>query len=105
MSKQNLATVSLDWLTANQGGRKRPIGTADYAATAYFTEENEQLFSVILRFPAKIECGLRLPTRTDVAAMDFLVTDRVAPQLEEGMRFHVTEGGRVVANGEILAVL
>jgi len=101
---KNFATVSLSWLKAEQGGRKRPIGTADYAATAYFTEENIQLFSIILHFPAKIESGLRLPTRIDIAEMNFLISNRVAPQLKEGMRFHVTEGGRVVANGEVLSV-
>ncbi|PZU97970.1 MAG: hypothetical protein DCE90_05615 [Pseudanabaena sp.] len=101
---KNFATVSLSWLRAEQGGRKRPIGTADYAATAYFTEENVQLFSIILHFPAKIEGGLKLPTRTDIAEMNFLISDCVAPQLKEGMRFHVTEGGRVVADGEVLSV-
>jgi len=103
LRSKTFAKVALNWLTAEQGGRKRPIGSADYAATAYFTEENVQLFSIILYFPAKLEAGLRIPTRTDIAEMDFLVSDRVAPQLKEGMRFHVTEGGRVVANGEVLS--
>lgn len=101
---KNFATVSLNWLTAEQGGRKRPVGNADYAATAYFTEENIQLFSIILHFPAKTENGLRIPTRTDIAEMNFLISDRVAPQLKQGKKFHVTEGGRVVANAEVLSI-
>ncbi len=101
---KNFATVSLNWLPAEQGGRKRPIGNADYAATAYFTEENMQLFSIILHFPAKTENGLRIPTRTDIAEMNFLISDRAAPQLKQSMRFHVTEGGRVVANAEVLSI-
>ncbi len=101
---KNFATVSLSWLTAEQGGRKRPVGNADYAATAYFTEKNTQLFSIILHFPAKVENGLRLPTRTDIAEMNFLIPDLVAPRLKQGMKFHVTEGGRVVADAEVLSV-
>jgi len=105
LRSKTFAKVALNWLTTEQGGRKRPIGSADYAATAYFTEENVQLFSIILYFPAKLEAGLRIPTRTDIAEMDFLVSELVAPQLKEGMRFHVTEGGRVVAKGEVLSVV
>jgi hypothetical protein len=67
-------------------------------------KKNIQLFSIILHFPVKIENGLRLPTRTDIAEMNFLVSDRVAPQLKQGMKFHVTEGGRVVANAEVLSI-
>lgn len=98
------ASVALSWLTAEQGGRKRSVGTADYAATAYFTEENVQLFSIILHFPSKIEGGLRIPTRIDIAEMNFLIPDLVAPQLEQGMKFHVTEGGKVVANAKVLSI-
>jgi len=101
---KNFATVSLSWLTSEQGGRKRPVGSADYAATAYFTKENVQLFSIILHFPAKIENGLKLPTRTDIAEMNFLISDRIAPHLKQGMKFYITEGGRVVANAEVLSV-
>jgi hypothetical protein len=103
MSKQHLGViVALDWLAADQGGRKRPIGTADYAATISFSKEDEQLFSIVLHFPSKIENDLKVPTRTDIAQATFLMPDLVAAKIEQGSKFRVTEGGRVVANAEVL---
>ena len=103
MSKQNLAViVALDWLAADQGGRKRPVSNADYAATASFSEENMQLFSIVLHFPSTIENDLKVPTRTDIAQATFLVPDLVAAKIEQGAKFQVTEGDRVVANAEVL---
>jgi translation elongation factor EF-Tu-like GTPase len=98
------ATVELNWLSAAQGGRKRAIGTTNYAATAYFAEVNKQLFSIILHFPAKVDNGVKIPAQTDRAVMNFLAPDLVEPLLKKGEQFHVTEGSRVVAEGKILSV-
>jgi translation elongation factor EF-Tu-like GTPase len=99
------ATVELSWLSAAQGGRKRAVTTSDYAATAYFAEGNKQLFSIILHFPTKLESGVEIPIQTEHAVMNFLAPELVRSQLKKDIRFYVTEGSRVVAEGNVLSVL
>ncbi len=98
------AEVKLNWLTAEQGGRKRAISMVDYAATAYFTDGDRRLFSIILHFLTKLEGGVKTPTQIDRATIEFLAPELVAESLAEGIQFCVTEGARVVAKGEILSV-
>ena len=61
MSNKLMVKVALMWRSAEQGGRKRPISTADYAATAYFVDGERQLFSVILHFPSTLQNGIKTP--------------------------------------------
>jgi hypothetical protein len=96
-----MVKVALMWRSAEQGGRKRPISTADYAATAYFVDGERQLFSVILHFPSTLQNGIKTPQLLDRADMDILVPDVVKGKLREGAGFYVTEGARVVADGNI----
>ena len=98
------AEVKLNWLTAEQGGRKRPISMVDYGATAYFEDGDRRLFSIILHFLTKLEGGVKTPTQIDHATMEFLSPELVAESLAEGIEFCVTEGVKVVAKGEILSV-
>ncbi len=98
-------SVELSWLSSEQGGRKRAIRTADYAATAYFNDGNMQQFSIILHFPAKVEGDVKVPARTDCAKMSFLAPEVVSSRIKKGIDFFVTEGARVVAKGTVLKVL
>jgi translation elongation factor EF-Tu-like GTPase len=98
------AEVKLNWLTADQGGRKRPIAMVDYAATAYFADGDRQLFSIILHFLTKLEGGVKTPTQIDRATMEFLAPELVAESLADGIQFCITEGAKVVAKGEVLSV-
>jgi hypothetical protein len=98
------ATVSLNWRSAEQGGRKRTIAAPDYAATVYFADGDKHLFSVVLHFPTKLQDDIKIPARLDRADMDFLVPSVVVSRLEKGIKFNVTEGSRVVAEGIVLSV-
>ncbi|MEI6327958.1 MAG: hypothetical protein WCP16_01910 [Pseudanabaena sp. ELA645] len=98
------AEVKLNWLTPDQGGRKRPIAMVDYAATAYFANGDRQLFSIILHFLTKLERGVKVPTQIDRATMEFLAPELVGESLMDGLQFCVTEGAKVVAKGEVLSV-
>ena len=96
-----MVKVALMWRSAEQGGRKRPIATADYAATAYFVDGDRQLFSIVLHFPSTLQNGLKVPQLLDRADMDILVPEVVKGKLKQGASFYVTEGARVVAEGKI----
>lgn len=101
MSNKLTLKVALMWRSAEQGGRKRPIATADYAATAYFVDSERQLFSVILHFPSTSQNGIKVPQLLDRAEMEILVPEMVKGQLKQGASFYVTEGARIVAEGKI----
>jgi len=101
MSNKLMVKVALMWRSAEHGGRKRPISTADYAATVCFVDGERQLFSVILHFPSTLQNGIKIPQLLDRADMDILVPDVVKGKLREGAGFYVTEGARVVADGNI----
>jgi hypothetical protein len=96
-----MVKVALMWRSAEEGGRKRPIATADYAATAYFVDGDRQLFSVVLHFPSTLQNGVKVPQLLDRADMDILVPEVIKGQLKQGASFYVTEGARVVAEGKI----
>jgi hypothetical protein len=101
MSNKLMVKVALMWRSAEEGGRKRPIATADYAATAYFVDGDRQLFSVVLHFPSTLQNGVKVPQLLDRADMDILVPEVIKGQLKQGASFYVTEGARVVAEGKI----
>ncbi|MEI6064228.1 MAG: hypothetical protein WCQ26_06520 [Pseudanabaena sp. ELA748] len=93
--------VALMWRSAEQGGRKRPIATADYAATAYFVDGERQLFSIVLHFPSTLQNGIKVPQLIDRADMNILVPEMVNCKLRMGASFYVTESARIVAEGKI----
>jgi hypothetical protein len=101
MSNKLTLKVALMWRSAEQGGRKRPIATADYAATAYFVDGDRQLFSIVLHFPSTLQNGIKVPQLIDRADMSILVPEMVQGKLESGASFYVTEGARIVAEGKI----
>lgn len=101
MSNKLMVKVALMWRSAEEGGRKRPIATADYAATAYFVDGDRQLFSVVLHFPSTLQNGVKVLQLLDRADMDILVPEVIKGQLKQGASFYVTEGARVVAEGKI----
>jgi hypothetical protein len=101
MSNKLMVKVALMWRSAEQGGRKRPIATADYAATAYFVNGDQQLFSVVLHFPSTLQNGIKVPQLLDRADMDILVPETVKGKLSQGASFYITEGSRIVADGKI----
>lgn len=101
MSNKLMVKVALMWRSAEEGGRKRPIATADYAATAYFVDGDRQLFSVVLHFPSTLQNEVKVPQLLDRADMDILVPEVIKGKLKQGASFYVTEGARVVAEGKI----
>ena len=100
-----LATGSVRWITAAEGGRQTgpPLGP-DYRVTAVFADRPEDAKgpkhagehrSIWLRFlahPTEEE-----PTPVEI---DFLYRDGL-PDLVPGTRFMVMEGHRVVAEGVV----
>jgi hypothetical protein len=49
MSFQPIATAYISWLSLEEGGREKPPSGAIYAATAKFSEQSDEFFSVVLR--------------------------------------------------------
>jgi len=108
MSGKPIGTVRIRWLSLEEGGRKnKPTGEI-YFANARFSEQGEELFSVVLRpLPEKssaftsfddIRQGL---TYYD---LDFFAPELVVDQLIAGNKIWITEGPRNVAEGTITAV-
>lgn len=53
MAPQLVATALNHWLDPDKGGRKALPSGSIYAATGRFAEREDELFSVVLRFPLK----------------------------------------------------
>jgi len=107
MSFQRLATLRLRWIPPEQGGRKSVPTGSIYAATARFSENGAEFFSVVLRpLPEKSSAFTLI---TDVRQgltydLDFFAPELVVDQLIPGKKIWITEGPSNVAEGTITAI-
>lgn len=118
MEPQLLATAKVHWLDSKRGGRKALPSGSIYAATARFTDQEDELFSVVLRFPLKEASHRQLPSGTlgslrslqvekrslrilDEAEICFFAPELVENKLYPGVKLLLTEGPQIVAQCEI----
>lgn len=104
MTTQVLATVKVHWLDSNQGGRSSPPSGSIYAATGRFAEREDELFSVVLRFPPQktLQHSLSGTQQSlDEAELGFLVPELIEKKLVPGTKILITEGPQIVAECEI----
>lgn len=83
--------VKLRWLSAEEGGRKTPVGGGRYTPTARFAGEQDQ-FSVVLEYAQ----GVRNPPTAMLRLLNpdlFGAQQRIRP----GVALEIMEGARVVA--------
>lgn len=122
MEPQLLATAKVHWLDSKRGGRKALPSGSIYAATARFTDQEDELFSVVLRFPLKEASHRQLPFGTvgflrslqvedkrshrilDEAEIGFFAPELVENKLYPGVKLLLTEGPQIVAECEIQKV-
>jgi hypothetical protein len=116
---QLIATARIYWLDSAHGGRKVLPSGPIYAATGRFAEREDELFSVIVRFPLVQSVGRQLspelsgflqskqredePQRLnlDEAEIGFLAPELVENKLYPGVKLLLTEGPQIVAECEI----
>jgi hypothetical protein len=119
MAPQLVATAKLHWLDPDSGGRKALPSGSIYAATGRFAEREDELFSVVLRFPMKEAAPRQLhsgsleflyslqvkdklePRIWDEAEIGFLAPELVEKKLAPGVKLLITEGHKIVAECEI----
>lgn len=119
MEPQLLVTAKVHWLDSKRGGRKALPSGSIYAATARFTDQEDELFSVVLRFPLKEASHRQFPFVTlgslrslqvedqrslrilDEAEICFFAPELVEEKLYPGVKLLLTEGPQIVAECEI----
>lgn len=119
MVTQLRATARIHWLDSAHGGRKVLPSGPIYAATGRFAEQEDELFSVIVRFPPVQSVGRQLspdlsgflqskqgedePQRLnlDEAEIGFFAPELVENKLYPGVKLLLTEGHQIVAECEI----
>lgn len=99
MSFQPIATAYISWLSLEEGGREEPPSGNIYAATAKFSEQSDEFFSVVLREVHQPKYSSQI--RYD---LDFFAPELVVDKLSPGTKLWITEGPRTVAQGEIVSV-
>ncbi len=100
MSFQPIVTAEISWLSLEEGGREKlPAGI--YAATAKFSEQSDEFFSVVLRQVHGVRLGFPFPMKYD---LDFFAPELVVDKLSPDTKLWITEGPRTVAQGEIISV-
>jgi hypothetical protein len=113
MSGKPIGTVRICWLSLEEGGRKNKPAGEIYFANARFSEQGEELFSVVLRPLSEKSSpvtfiGNTLHIQWDSLIydydLDFFAPELVVDQLIEGKKIWITEGPRNVAEGIITAV-
>lgn len=104
MTPQVLATVKVRWLASDQGGRSSPPSGPVYAATGRFAERGDELFSVVLRFPTRIDSLSGAQQSLGEAELGFLAPKLIEKKLFPGRKLLLTEGPRIVAQCEIKSV-
>lgn len=108
MTTQVLAKALVHWLGSDQGGRSKPPSGSIYAATGRFADREDELFSVVLRFPPKKTLQMHslpeLQQSLDEAELGFLAPELIEKKLAPGMKLLITEGPRIVAECEIQSV-
>ncbi len=107
MSGNSIGKVRIRWLSLEEGGRKnKPTGEI-YFANARFSENGEELFSVVLRpLPEKSSSFTLINDvyQGFVYDLDFFAPELVVDQLTPGKKIWITEGPRNVAEGTITAI-
>jgi len=116
---QLIATARIHWLDSAHGGRKVLPSGPIYAATGRFAEQEDELFSVIVRFPLVRSVGRHLspvlsgflqskqgedePQRLnlDEVEIGFFAPELVENKLYPGVKLLITEGPQIVAECEI----
>ena len=120
MTPQVLATAKVHWLDSDHGGRKAPPSGLIYAATGRFAGQGDnELISVVLRFPLKKASRRQLPSGSlgrmlleqaetkpapeivDEVELGFFAPELIEKKLAPGMKLLITEGQRIVAECEI----
>lgn len=107
MTTQVLAKALVNWLGSDQGGRSSPPSGPIYAATGRFADREDELFSVVLRFPPKktLQHSLSGSQQSlDEAELGFLAPELIEKKLAPGTKLLITEGPRIVAECEIQSV-
>ncbi|NHC34245.1 hypothetical protein [Scytonema millei] len=105
MAPKVSATAKVYWLTPERGGRKVPPSGSVYAATAQFDEQENEFFSIVIRFPTSKEQGENGTTsRVDEVEVGFLAPELVESKLTPGKEFSITEGNRIVAQCQIQSI-
>lgn len=121
MTPQVLAKALVYWLDSHHGGRKAPPSGPLYAATGRFADCEDELFSVVLRFPLKKASHSQLPSgalgpllsvqledkpvpRLDEAEISFFAPELIEKKLAPGVKLLITEGPQIVAECEIQSV-
>lgn len=110
MPAKFLAIAKLHWLDAAHGGRKKPPVGSLYAATGKFASDQDQLFSIVLRFLTANPAQPDFPVNSDVsvqlnqAELGFLAPELVLDKLAPGVKLLITEGPKTVAECEIMSV-
>lgn len=99
MSNQPIARIQ--WLSSSEGGRKQlPLGPS-YTTVARFERQGDQwindAWSLILEFLGSPDDRL-----CHLARVRFLAPGGPSGWLEEGSRFELMEGAKVVARGLII---
>ena len=92
------AQARMRWRTPEEDGRKHLPSGPQYAATMHFDDEPDY-WSVVVSLPNGAQYGLQ------TVNLGWLFRENVGEQLQVGRRIFITEGPRVVAEGEIIAVL
>jgi hypothetical protein len=109
--KDPVATVSIRWVAADQGGRSSGPPTAPvYAATAVFVLGGDA--SVRPGWPASadqisilVQRIGKLPDGSDAANIDFLVPELAQPFMHDGAQLVIMEGPKIVAQATITKML
>lgn len=123
VTPQLLATVKVHWLDSEHGGRKAPPSGSIYAATGRFADQEDELFSVVLRFPMKKASQRQLLSGAlgfllskqvedkpaagilDEVELGFFAPELIEKKLAPGVKLLITEGQRIVAECEIQSVI
>ena len=124
VTPQLLATAKVHWLDSDHGGRKAPPFGPIYAATGRFADQGDnELFSVVLRFPLKKASRRQLTSGSlgfmlleqaenkpaaeivDEVELGFFAPELIEKKLAPGVKLLITEGQRIVAECEIQSVI
>jgi hypothetical protein len=109
--KDPVASVSIRWVSADQGGRRSGPPTAPvYAATAVFALGDDA--SVRPGWPATadqisilVQRQGELSDGSDGAVIDFLAPELAQPFMHRGAGLVIMEGPKVVAHATVTEVL
>ena len=82
--------IQLHWLTADEGGRKSPVGPGRYAPSARFVSERE-IFSVVVDLPGAN------PTQGTLQMLNHDLVEIQRP-MRPGATLELMEESRVVAD-------